>query len=170
MINLATVVRCAYKLNKKRVPFIPLFLELVIFLCYSSSINYKVKFGKGTVCNHNGFGILINCYSTIGDDCRIGNNVSIIGQGPYKNTPQIGDRVYIGPGAVIQGPVIIEDDVIIAANSVVNNSVPKYAIVAGVPAKIIGDTRDLDYNIFKDEAWKDGFKSFLKNDKKNGGI
>ena len=85
-----------------------------------------------------------------------------MGQGPYKMTPNIGNGVYIGPGAVIQGPVVIDDDVIIAPNAVVNKSVPRYAIVAGIPAKIIGDVRKLDYDIFKDESWKEGTKEYLK--------
>ena len=77
-------------------------------------------------------------------------------------TPIIGNRVYIGPGAVIQGPVIVDDNVIIAPNSVVTKSVPQYAIVAGIPAKIIGDVRKLEYDIFKNESWKEDTKEYLK--------
>jgi len=91
--------------------------------------------------------------------------VSIVGQGPYKNAPKIGNRVYIGPGAIIQGPVIIDDDVIIAPNSVVNKSIPSKAIVAGIPAKIIGWSDKLDYNIFADECWKDGYRPYMESKK-----
>ena len=68
----------------------------------------------------------------------------------------------MGPGAVIQGPVIIEDNVIIAPNAVVTKSVPKNAVVAGIPAKIIGWSDKLDYDIFADESWKEGTKPYLK--------
>jgi serine O-acetyltransferase len=44
---------------------------------------------------------------------------------------------------VIVGGVTIGDNVIVAANAVVTRSVPDYAIVAGVPAKVIGDTRKM---------------------------
>ena len=71
--------------------------------------------------------------------------------------------LYIGPGAVIQGPVVIDDNVIIAPNCVVTKSVPQYAIVAGVPAKIIGDVRKLDYDIFKNESWNDNIHPYLEN-------
>lgn len=105
--------------------------------------------------------MLINPKVTIGKNCKIGNNVSIVGQGPYKDVPRIGNNVYIGPGAVIQGPVIIEDHVIIAPNAVVNKSVRANMIVGGIPARILGDVTKLDYDIFADEAWKEGHKDFL---------
>lgn len=165
MVNLASIQRLSYKLYKKRVPILPGVLQLIIFLCYSSNVHYKVKIGKGTFFNHLGFGVLINSAVEIGDYCKIGNNVSIVGQGPYKYAPMIRNRVYIGPGVVIQGPVIVEDDVIIAPNSVVNKSVPNKAIVAGVPAKIIGWIDDLDYNIFADESWKEGYKPYISCDR-----
>jgi len=82
---------------------------------------------------------------------------------PYKNVPNIKNNVWIGANAVIIGPVIIEDDVIIAANSLVNKSVPKGAIVAGNPARIIGFKKDLEYNIFDNPQYKEGYAEYLKN-------
>lgn len=138
-------------------------MQLVAFVCYSSAVSYKVRLGRGTFFNHAGFGILINSNVVIGEDCKIGNNVSIVGQGPYKNVPVIKNRVYVGPGAVIQGPVIVEDGVIVAPNAVVTRSVPAGAIVAGVPARIIGWTKDLDYDIFKNESWNEDIRPYLSS-------
>lgn len=104
---------------------------------------------------------MINPKSVVGKNCVIGNNVSIVGQGPYKDCPVIGDNVYIGPGAVIQGPVVIESSVIIAPNAVVNKSMHKNMIVGGVPAKIIGDVTRLGYNIFANESCKEGKRPYL---------
>lgn len=145
-----------------RVPVLPKVCMLFVFLCYNCSVPYRARIGRGTFFNHGGMGVLINPMVEIGEDCKIGNNVSIVGQGPYKNAPKLGNRIYIGPGAVIQGPVIIEDDVIIAPNSVVNKSVHSNMIVAGVPARIIGDKRLLDYDIFRDDIFREGFKPYLK--------
>ena len=144
------------------VPFLPKVIELIIFCMYNCHVSYKCEIGKGTIFNHAGIGVLLNDNVKMGHNCKIGNNVSIVGQGPYKNAPQIGNHVYIGPGAVIQGPVIIEDNVIIAPNAVVNKSVHAYMIVGGIPAKIIGDTRKLDYDIFKNESWKEERKPFVR--------
>ena len=90
----------------------------------------------------------------------------IVGQGPYKNVAKIGNNVWIGPNVTIQGPVIIEDGVIIAPGSVVNKSVPLNAIVAGVPAKIIGYTTELEYDIMKNECYKEEHLPYLKDKRK----
>ena len=49
----------------------------------------------------------------------------------------IDDDVWIGAGAIILAGVHIGRGAIIGAGSVVNSDVPQYAIVAGVPAKVI---------------------------------
>ena len=57
---------------------------------------------------------------------------------------RIGNDVWIAAGAHITRGVTISDGVIVAANAVVTKNVPPYAIVAGVPAKIIGYRFDKD--------------------------
>lgn len=49
----------------------------------------------------------------------------------------IGNDVWIGARAIIMDGVSIGDGAIVAANSVVTKDVPQFAIVGGVPAKII---------------------------------
>ena len=65
---------------------------------------------------------------------------------PNKIT--IGNDVWIGLRAIVMGGVTIGDGAIVAANSVVTKDVPPYAIVGGVPAKII-KMRFSDENINK---------------------
>lgn len=55
---------------------------------------------------------------------------------PYKNV-NIGNDVWIGCNVLIMGGVSIGDGAVIGAGTVVTKDVPMYAIVAGVPAKII---------------------------------
>lgn len=164
MLNVVFFYRIERWLYLHKIPLLPRLVQLLIFFCYACNIPYKCKIGKGTFFNHGGIAVLINPDTVIGTNCKIGNSVSIVGQGPYKFAPIIGNNVFIGPSAIIQGPVIIEDNAIIAPHALVNKSVPKNAIVAGIPAKIIGWSNQLDYDIFKDEAWKDGHKPFLKSD------
>lgn len=92
---------------------------------------------------------------------EIGNNVQIAGDAKIlthgaswlirrKNPDfdffgkvKIGNNVYIGISAIILPGVIIEDNVIVGAGSVVTKSIPANTIVAGNPAIIVGDVRDL---------------------------
>jgi len=60
----------------------------------------------------------------------------------YGYDIHIGSGCWIAAGAIISGGVEIGDNVIVAAGSVVTHDVPDFSIVAGAPAKIIGDTRD----------------------------
>jgi acetyltransferase-like isoleucine patch superfamily enzyme len=55
---------------------------------------------------------------------------------------QIGSGCWIASGAIISGGVFIGNNVIVAANSVVTKNIPDNSVVAGIPAKIIGDTRN----------------------------
>lgn len=54
-----------------------------------------------------------------------------------SNGVRIGNDVWIGVRAIIMGGVTIGDGAIVAAGAVVTRDVPPYAIVAGVPARVI---------------------------------
>lgn len=54
----------------------------------------------------------------------------------------IGSNVYIGANAIVLQGVKIDDWTVVGAGAIVTKDVPKYKIVAGNPAKIIGDLRD----------------------------
>lgn len=78
--------------------------------------------------------IVINSDSRIGKNCRIHVGVNIGANG--GKSPQIGDNVYIGPGAKIFGDIIIADNIKIGANAVVNKTCSlEGAVLVGVPAK-----------------------------------
>lgn len=56
----------------------------------------------------------------------------------------IGNNVFIGVNSIIMPGVIIEDNVIIGAGSVVTKSIPTGVIVAGNPARIISYLKDYE--------------------------
>lgn len=98
----------------------------------------------------------------IGNDVKIAAGASIIthdgsgsvvfdekGRRYYYAPVSIGNNVMIGQNVIILPGVKIEDNVIIAAGSVVTKSIPENSIVAGVPAKVIGD-----FNGFREKAFK----------------
>lgn len=51
-------------------------------------------------------------------------------------------RASIGSNATVMGGVTVGRGALIGAGAVVTKDVPDYAIVAGVPAKVVGDVRD----------------------------
>jgi acetyltransferase-like isoleucine patch superfamily enzyme len=63
---------------------------------------------------------------------------------------KIGNNVFIGINSIIMPGVVIDDDVIVAAGSVLTKSVSKGNVVAGNPAKIIGSYYDLKNKILKE--------------------
>jgi len=56
----------------------------------------------------------------------------------HKNSMKIGNDVWIGMGVTLLPGVTIGDGAVCLGNSVVSKDVPAYAIVAGVPGKIVG--------------------------------
>jgi serine O-acetyltransferase len=161
MPNAIFFYRISRWLYLKKIPFLPKFLQLVIFILYNSKVPPDADIGKGSFLVVKGVAVVIINGAKIGKRCRIGIGCRVVGKGPYKKVPVIGDDVFLGPGCVIVGPVIIEDNVVVAPNSVVTKSVPKGAIVAGIPAKIIGNVSDLDYDILKNESYLDDTAPFI---------
>jgi maltose O-acetyltransferase len=61
---------------------------------------------------------------------------------PINGKVVIEDYVFIGPRVIILPEVTIGRGAVIGAGTVVTKDVPPFAIVAGVPAKIIGERRN----------------------------
>ena len=55
---------------------------------------------------------------------------------------RIKTRASIGSNATIMGGITVGRSALVGAGAVVTKDVPDYAIVAGVPAKVVGDVRD----------------------------
>jgi serine O-acetyltransferase len=102
-------------------------------------------FGPGLSIAHGG-PIIVHPKALVGENCRIDRCVSIGSIHYHASAPTIGNNVFIGPGAVIDGPIEIADGIAIGANSYVNRSFEEPNItIAGCPAKKISDngSRDL---------------------------
>jgi len=62
---------------------------------------------------------------------------------PIAGAPiRIGERAWIGLGAIVLKGVVIGDGAIVASGSVVTADVPPYTVVAGNPARPVRDTRN----------------------------
>jgi serine O-acetyltransferase len=97
----------------------------------------EVTLGRRFVIEHFG-GIVVSGDAVFGDDCRIRNGVTVgLRHTVQRGSPTIGNRVDIGAGAKVLGPVRIGDDVIIGANAVVIADVPSNSIAVGIPARVL---------------------------------
>jgi serine O-acetyltransferase len=83
-------------------------------------------------------GVIISGDVVLGDDVIIRNGVTIgLRRAGVRGSPKIGNRVDIGAGAKILGPITIGDDTMIGANAVLLKDVPPDSIAIGVPARAI---------------------------------
>jgi serine O-acetyltransferase len=98
--------------------------------------------GTGVFIDH-ATGVVIGETAEVGDDVTIYHGVTLGGTGANteKRHPTVGDRVIIGAGAKVLGPIKIGDDSRIGANAVVVKPVPSSAVVVGVPGQVISRER-----------------------------
>jgi len=101
-------------------------------------IHPGAKIGKRFFIDH-GFTV-IGETAEIGDDVTIYQNVTLGGTNPHegeagKRHPTVRDRVVIGSGAQVLGPILLGEGARVGANAVVTRDVPEGATVVGIPAK-----------------------------------
>ena len=104
-------------------------------LLYSSFVPGQAQIGKNLRLNYWGLGIVIHTATKMGNNCHIGQNVTIGGKG--GGVPVLLDDVSVGGGSFVVGGIIVGNNVTIGANSFVDKDVPDNAVVAGSPARII---------------------------------
>ncbi len=111
-----------------------LFKKISVKLGFSIPENV---FGPGLAIVHYGT-IIVNGNARIGKNCRIHACTNIGASGGKKEAPQIGDNVYIAPGAKIYGNISIANNIAIGANAVVHKTFAEEGImITGNPAKKI---------------------------------
>lgn len=111
-------------------------LDFFIQVLSGISISSNCNIGPGFYIGH--FGCII-VHGDLGAECSIGQGVTIGSRGAGRSDgyPVLGDRVYVGAGAMVIGRVRIGDDVIIGANTVVVTDVPAGSRVVSAAARIL---------------------------------
>ena len=109
---------------------------------FGIAVPFDAEIGEGFYIPHYG-GIVVNPGVRIGRNCNMSQQVTIgrSNRGRRVGVPTIGDNVYLGPGAKIVGGITIGDNVAVGANCVVVDDVPANAVVAGVPGRVVSETR-----------------------------
>lgn len=103
-----------------------------------ADLAWQAQVGPGLRLYHP-TGVVLGPFVRIGAQCRVQQGVTVGGTGGDVRTPgdspTLGDRVRLGAGAKVVGPVTLGDDVLVGANAVVVRSVPAGATAVGVPAR-----------------------------------
>jgi acetyltransferase-like isoleucine patch superfamily enzyme len=125
-----------------------------------------VRIGENVVIN-NGTIISARLGVTIGDGTGIGYRVLIMDSDGHPLVPgeptqegpiTIGKHVWIASNATILQGVTVGDFAVVATGAVVTKDVPPYAIVAGVPAKVVKtlDPASLTWRFHPPETFSPG--------------
>ena len=130
-------------LHEHEVAVLPYICDRLSTAIWQVTLGRYVTIGERPFIAHGH--VVIDGRVIIGDDVVLSPWVTIGLSGRRKfgfdtRGPTIGDRVFIGTGAKVLGPITIGDDVRIGANSVVIDDVPANATVVGTPARIVHTT------------------------------
>lgn len=133
--------RLAHWLWKQGRKDFALYLQSRSSSVFQTDINPAARIGKGVFLDH-ATGLVVGQTAVIEDDVSILHNVTLGGTGKASGDrhPKIRRGVLIGAGAKILGNIEIGHCSKVAAGSVVLATVPHNRTVAGVPARIVGET------------------------------
>jgi acetyltransferase-like isoleucine patch superfamily enzyme len=131
--------------------------------------------GNGVFIGHFNY---IDCLikTSIGDGTQFSNFISVLNHSSHNEVRfiqprgideskrfglitgevKIGKRCFIGAHSVIMPGSEIGDGCIVAAYSYVNGKFPDFSVIKGAPARVVGDTREIDAELLKQHPeWKE---------------
>lgn len=136
--------RWVYELTMPRLIKLPfniaaMALQLATEVLTNIQIPCSAQIGPGLYIAHTGY-IVISSSAVIGRHCTLTQGVTVGhggGDRSKRGSPVIGDRVYIGPGAALIGPITVGNDALVGVGAIVTRSVPPRGVVVGNPGRII---------------------------------
>lgn len=134
--------RIAHRVYRINIPILKYVLTIFCLLWQKTieittgiSIPASAKIGHSLYIGHFG-GIIINSNVTIGNNCNISQGVTIgvSGRDENRGVPLLGNNIYLGANCVVAGKIIVGDNVLVAACSLLNENAEDNAVYLGVPA------------------------------------
>ena len=147
-----------YRLNywlwtTMRLRLIPRFISQFARFITGIEIHPGAKIGRRFFVDH-GAGVVIGETAVIGDDVTLYHGVTLGGVSPSENSdsqrnvkrhPTLCDKVLVGSGAQILGPIVIGKCSRVGANAVVVNDVGECMTVVGIPAKPLQKNKNEEF-------------------------
>ena len=120
------------------------FFQNQISVTLGVDIHPAARFGAGIMLDH-ATGLVAGETAVVGDDVSILHAVTLGGTGKESGDrhPKIGRGVLLAAGCKIIGNIKVGEGAKVGAGSVVLEDVPDHVTVAGIPAKIVGQTEGL---------------------------
>lgn len=133
--------RVAHNLTQKGHYDLAYFLQMRSSEVFGVDIHPRAQIGKGIMIDH-AHSIVIGETAIVGDNVSMLHSVTLGGTGKDEGDrhPKIGDGVLLGAGSSVLGNITIGRCSKVASGSVVLSDVPAFKTVAGVPAKVVGDS------------------------------
>lgn len=130
--------RVAHGLYKIKCFFLARLISQIVKFFTGIEIHPGATIGKGVFIDH-GTGVVIGETAEIGDNCTIYQNSTLGGTGKEsgKRHPTLGERVMVGAGSKVLGPITVGAGSKIAAGAVVLNDVAPGSTCVGVPARTV---------------------------------
>jgi len=137
---------CKYNIVKMILKPVLRIVQLLVEIASGIHIEPEIDIGPGFYIGHYGQIFLggntkIGKFFNISQGCTVGYG----GRGDKLGLPEIGDYVYVAPGAKVIGKIKIGNFVAIGANAVVTKDLSDNSVVGGVPAKIINFNSSRDF-------------------------
>lgn len=116
------------------------FVQVFVEMATNIQLPATASIGPGLFIAHTGY-IVLSPEVVMGRHCTLTQGVTLGHAGGGRNSkgacPVLGNRVYVGPGAAIIGPVSVGDDALIGVGAVVTKPIPPRGVVAGNPARLL---------------------------------
>lgn len=134
--------RICHWLWQREVKFVARLLSAVTRAVTGVDIHPGAELGEGLFIDH-ATGVVIGETAEVGAQVTLYQGVTLGGTSLSrgKRHPTVEDRVTIGAGAKVLGPITIGHDSRIGANAVVVRDVPPNSVVVGVPGQVISRSR-----------------------------
>lgn len=136
--------RIAHWLWRHHVPVLPWLIKVFNRVVFAVVLPPSVPVGRGVIFSYHVLGTVVHKRAVNGDAAVIGTGVTIGGRSGHQQVPTIGPRAMLGSGCKVLGPVQVGRAASVGANAVVLEDVPDYAVVVGIPARVVRIDRPED--------------------------
>ena len=137
-VHAILLYRMGNRLWRRGWRYLPRLISYIGRIWTSIDIHPGATIGRRFFIDH-GAGVVIGETAEVGEDVTLYHGVTLggVSWNKGKRHPTLGDRVVVGAGAKILGPIEIGEQARVGANSVVITPVPAGKTVVGIPGKVV---------------------------------